>query len=101
MVEVVPGHMREVFIGKSRVADNHRHLYEQIVTYCRSWGNPDTINGRTFHRFKEITGQAPPRGWSVEGTPNVEITKNVLGKMRSMQIAYAHSRKRHGSEHAT
>lgn len=103
MVEAVPGEMREVvMLGKKKLADDHRHLYEQIVTYCRSWGNPDTINGRTYHRFKEITGREPPRGWSVESTPNVEITKNVMGKMKAMQIAWRHSRKRHGAgEHAT
>ena len=80
--------MREVMLGKKKLADDHRHLWEQIVTHCRGWGNPETVNGRAWHRYKEIAGKEAPKGWHADTTPNVEVTRNVLGKIKSMQIAY-------------
>lgn len=89
MVEALPGEMQEVvMLGKKKLADDYRHLWEQIVTHNRGWGNPDTVHGRSWHRFKEIAGREPLRGWHANTTPNVEVTRNVLGKIKSMQIAY-------------
>jgi len=88
-----PGELKEVMLGKKKLADDHRHLWEQIVTHCRGWGNPETVNGRAWHRYKEISGKEPPKGWHESTTPNVEVTRNVLGKIKSMQIAY-HARRR-------
>ena len=94
MVEVHAGEMQEVvMLGKKKLAEDHRHLWEQIVTHCRGWGNPDTVNGRAFHRYKAIAGKEPPKGWHESSTPNVEVTRNVIGKIKSMQIAY-HARRR-------
>lgn len=92
MVEVVPGHMREVFIGKSRVADNHRHLYEQIVTYVRSYGKPETAKSRAAHRFKAITGDWP-NDFSYERTHNVPVSKGVANKIRALDIAFREASK--------
>jgi len=92
MVEVVPGHMREVFIGKSRVADNHRHLYEQIVTYVRSYGKPETAKSRAAHKFKAITGDWP-NDFSYERTHNVPVSKGVANKIRALDIAFREASK--------
>jgi hypothetical protein len=44
-------------------------------------------------RYKAIAGKEAPRGWHADTTPNVEVTRNVIGKIKSMQIAY-HARRR-------
>lgn len=87
LIEAIPGHMREVVIGKTKLADNHRHLYEQVVTHTRSVGNPDTAKGRAWHLFKHIAG-VYPEGFSYERTHNVPITRGVMNKIREKQIAY-------------
>lgn len=91
LVEAVPGHMREVVIGKTKLADNHRHLYEQVVTHVRSCGKPETAKGRAWHLFKHIVG-VYPEGFSYERTHNVPITRGVMNKIREKQIAYRASK---------
>jgi DNA repair protein RadD len=86
-IEALPGHMREVVIGKARLADNHAHLYAQVVSYTRGCGNPDTAKGRAAHLFKHMVGQFPD-GLNYERTHNVPISKAVLNKIREKQIAY-------------
>lgn len=88
LVEAVPGHMQPVTIGKTRLADNHRHLYEQIVAYTRSRGNPETAKGRAWHLFKEIAG-VYPEGMSYERTHNAPITRPVMNKIISRNMAFS------------
>ena len=87
MVEAIPGHMREVVIGKTRLADNHRHLYAQVVSYTRGTGNPETAKGRAAHLFKHMVGQFPD-GYSYERTHNVPITRGVMNQIKAKQIAF-------------
>ena len=54
LVEAIPGHMREVVIGKQHLADNHRHLYEQLATYTRGCGKPETAKGRAAHLCERV-----------------------------------------------
>jgi len=87
LIEVVPGHMREVVIGKTKLADNHRHLYEQVVSYTRSYGKPETAKGRAAHLFKEMVGEFP-NAFSYERTHNVPITRAVLNQIKARNIAF-------------
>lgn len=86
-VEAIPGHMREVVIGKQKLADNYAHLYAQVVSYTRGCGNPETAKGRAAHLFKHMVGHFPD-GLSYERTHNTAISKAVLNKIREKQIAY-------------
>ena len=88
MVESVPGHMREVVIGKAKAAENHEHLWQQACAYTRSHGNPATMQQRAQHIFNDIAGQFPPRGWHIDNTPNAEITRPVLNKIKAKTIAW-------------
>ena len=90
MVEAIPGHMREVVIGKTKLADNRRHLYEQLVSYTRGNGKPETAKGRAAHLFKHITGQFPD-GYSYERTHNVPISKPVMNQVLAYNIARRHA----------
>lgn len=87
LVKVVPGHLQPVVIGKTKLADDHRHLYAQVVTYVRGSGNPETAKGRAAHLFRHITGEFPDR-YRYESTHNVPITRGVMNKIREKQIAY-------------
>lgn len=91
LIEVIPGAMREVVIGKTKLADNHRHLYAQVVSYTRGTGNPETAKGRAAHLFKHMVGQFPD-GYSYERTHNVPITRGVMNQIKAKQIAFRASR---------
>jgi DNA repair protein RadD len=92
-VEQVPGHMREVVIGKAKAAENHQHLWQQVCAYARSHSAPDKQQGRAAHIFKDVTGTWPPRAWSIDSTPGAEISRALLNKIRSKNIAFAAARK--------
>ena len=89
--EALPGHMQEIFMGegknKKKLADNAEHLWHQVCTYARIHSQPDKQSGRAWHLFKKITGQETM--WQFSKAPNVEITKNVLNKIRQLNMAYA------------
>lgn len=89
LVEHEPGQMREVMLGKKKLADDKRHLWEQCCTYARAHGNPSTAKGRAAHLFKDMAGDWPPRAWAFEGTPDAVITRNVLNQIRAKNIAFA------------
>jgi DNA repair protein RadD len=89
LVEHVPGEMREIKLGKTKLADDQRHLWEQVATYARAHSAPEKQRGRASHLYRDITGQWPPREWDIESTPNVIITRGTLNKIRSMNIAFS------------
>lgn len=89
LVEHLPGEMREVMIGGRKLADDRRHLWEQVSSYARLHSRPEKQQGRAAHLYREIVGVWPPRGWDVHSTPIVEITRPVADKIRSRNIARA------------
>lgn len=89
LVEHLPGEMREVMIGKRKLADDQRHLWEQVCTYARAHSAPEKQSGRAWHLFKDMTGQDPPKSWRFEATPNAVITKVVMNQIKMKNIAYA------------
>lgn len=92
MVEHLPGEMQEIRVGKTKLADDKRHLWEQVVTYSRAHSKPEKQAGRAFHLFRDLCGLPPPRDWRIENTPDVVITRAVLNKIRQKNIAYAKAR---------
>lgn len=92
LVEAIPGEMQEVMLGKKKLADDHRHLWEQLCTYSRAHSAPEKQAGRAWHLYQKITGKTPPQGYRFHDTPNAEITRNVRDKIQSLNIAYAKGR---------
>lgn len=88
--DALPGHMQEIFIGegknKKKLAENAEHLWQQVVTYARIHSKADSQQGRAYHLFKKITGQDPM--WKFSTAPNVEISRNVIGKITQMNMAW-------------
>lgn len=93
-VEHLPGEMQEVMIGKKKLADDHRHLWEQVCAYARGHSAPDKQQGRAFHLFKDIVGRPPPRTWNLDGTPNAPITKAVMNHITRANIAFAKAKQK-------
>lgn len=93
-VEVLPGEMQPVMVGKKRLADDHRHLWEQVCTYAREHSQPEKQSGRAWHLFKDIAGKEPPKEWSFASTPDVPISANVVSKIRSQNIRFAKGARR-------
>lgn len=91
-VEHKPGHMQEVIIGKKKLADTKQHLWEQVCSYARKHSQEDKQKGRAFHLYKDIVREDPNPSWRFDDTPTVEISHNVLGQIRSKNIAYAKRR---------
>jgi len=91
--ESLPGEMREIMLGKKKIADDSRHLYEQACTYARAHSAPGKQSARAYYLFKDMAGMEPPRGWSLESTPDVPMSRNFLNRVSAKNIAYAKARK--------
>ena len=94
LVEQRAGVMEEIVLcGKKVLAPNGVSLYNQLATYakerCKPGGNPQ---GRAAHLFHDITGQWPPRGFTVDLAPYEAPTRATLSKIQSLYIAFSHRR---------
>lgn len=88
-IEHEAGEMQEIRIGKTKYADDKRHLWEQACTYARGHSTPEKQRGRAKNIYRDIAGDWPPAEWSFDATPSVPITRAVHNKIRSRNIAYA------------
>ncbi|MDQ6960710.1 MAG: helicase-related protein [Mariprofundaceae bacterium] len=93
LIESVPGEMVEIMIGKRKLADDSRHLYEQMCAYARGNSAPEKQAGRAAHLYKDIMGTYPPKSWRFESTPSAPITAAVLNKIKQKNIAYSKARR--------
>ena len=92
-VEQLPGEMREVNIGKVKAADNHEHLWQQVCAYARANSSPERQQGRAAHIFKDVVGTWPPRTWAIDTTPGAPISRALMNKIKSKNIAFNRARK--------
>lgn len=92
LIESEEGQMREVMIGKKKLADDTRHLWDQLCTYAAGNSQPDRQKGRAAHLYKDITGEWPPTNFKFDATANTPITRNVLNKIKSKNIAFQRAR---------
>jgi DNA repair protein RadD len=104
LIEHEEGRAEEIDIlghGRSAYAATKQALYAMIATHERlkserrveSGRPPGNPKGAAAHRFKELTGNWPPRAWTFEAQPEVIPTSALQGKLRSMEIAFAKSRR--------
>lgn len=93
LVEAESGEMREVvMLGGKRAGDDRAHIWAQAVSYAKSYSRPEKQQARAKHIYHSIVGSFPPATWRVESTPFVEITRPVLNKIKSNNIAYRKAR---------
>ena len=95
LIEVDSGVMKEIFIGegknKKKLADNAEDLWNQVSTYARAYSSPEKQSARAWHLFKQITGQETK--WQFSKAPIVEINKNVINKIKQLNIAWKKGKK--------
>lgn len=90
--ESMPGEMREITIGKKKIADDSRHLWEQACTYARAHSAPEKQRARAYYLFKDMAGMEPPKNWGITNTPDVPMSRNFLNRVSAKNIAFAKAR---------
>lgn len=90
LVEHQAGEAKEIMIGKKKLADDKRHLWNQVCTYSRAHSAPEKQKGRASHLFRDMTGAWP--SFDFHTSENVPITRNVLNQIRSKNIAFSKGR---------
>lgn len=90
LVGEAAGEMREIKIGKNVIAADKQDLWNQLCTYARhSLKSEDAKKaGWCWYKFKDITGEKPPRAWDFYSSPEVPVTRGTLNKLKSLRIAY-------------
>lgn len=88
-IEHEAGVMREIVVGKTKYADDARHLWEQVVSYARVHSAPEKQFARAKHLFRDIAGVEPPGDFRLEGMSDMPVSRAVANKIRSLNIAHA------------
>lgn len=88
----VPGQMREITIGGKKAANDAFHLWQQACSYARAHSAPEKQKGRAAYIYKDITGKWPSNAWSFDGTEGAPISRVVLNKIKSKNIAWSKAR---------
>lgn len=92
LVDSTPGQMQEILIGKKKVAANEADMWAQLCTYARINLNSEKKAGWCWHKYQEIVGKKPPRSFQFETAPDVPVSPALIGKLKSMRIAYHKAR---------
>ena len=92
MVSVEAGEMREVMLGKKKLADDTRHLWDQLCTYAAGNSAPEKQKGRASNLYKDMVGEWPPKHFSFDPAANTPISRNVMNKIKSKNIAFSRAR---------
>lgn len=88
LIDGTPGQMQEIMIGKRKAAANEADLWAQLCTYARTNLSGDKQAGWCWYKFQEIAGKKPPRSFDYHSAPSVPVTPALIGKLKSMRIAY-------------
>ena len=91
LIEHQAGQMVEFKIGKVTVG-NKLTVWEQVVSYCRTNGKPETAKVRAMHLYRAITGQ-DPRGLPMfDATASVAVSREVANKAKYEMLKYLKGR---------
>lgn len=72
------GSMEEVVIDKKTLARTKRDLWDQLCAYARSKGKLVKKEGFAKGKFKDLTGDWPPYGWSITNVPDDAVCGEIL-----------------------
>lgn len=98
-IEAEAGEMKEVFIGKTKLADDKRHLWEQVVNYTRQNGKPETMEARAYYAYRDMTGVEPSKQWQRDfhAIPPANITRAVKNEFMRKRLAFIKGREKHAA----
>lgn len=88
LTDSTAGVMQEIRIGKNVIASSERDLWQQLCTYARKNSQPERQASRAHHLFRDIVGKETPPGWSFAHTPDAQISRGTLSKIKSLRIAF-------------
>lgn len=88
LIDSTPGEMQEIMIGKRKAAASEADLWAQLCSYARLNMSSEKKAGWCWYKFQEIVGKKPPRSFSFDSAPNVPVSPALIGKLKSMRIAY-------------
>lgn len=94
LIDSTPGQMQEIMIGKKKAAANETDLWAQLCSYARTNLRTDKKAGWCWFKFQEIVGKKPPRSFSFDDAPDVPVSPALIGKLKSMRIAYNRATRR-------
>lgn len=77
----------EIKFGKKVAAQSKADLWAQLCTYAKH-NIRGKQSGWAWYKYQEIVGCRPPNGWKFESAPIVAPSAALVGKLKSMQIAY-------------
>jgi len=95
-IEHEAGEAREVDVlrgkGGGQYATSRAELYAMVATYCRAHvrGN---AKGAAAHKYRAIAGTWPSNSFHFESAPHTHPSPALLGKLKSMEIAWRRSRR--------
>jgi DNA repair protein RadD len=89
LIEHQPGQLAEIRIGKAKLADDKKHLWEQLCTYTRAHGKPETASARAWYLYQDFAGCKPATQWKFEDQPNVPIMRSTMNHIMQKRIAFA------------
>jgi DNA repair protein RadD len=92
LIDSTPGQMQEILIGKKKAAANEADMWAQLCTYARAHLNSEKKAGWCWHKYQEIVGKKPPRSFQFDTAPDVPVSPALIGKLKSMRIAYYKAR---------
>jgi hypothetical protein len=93
LIESVAGEMVEITMGKKKIADDSRHLWEQACTYARAHSAPEKQRARAKYLYLDMAGHEPPKDWGLTDTPNVPMSRNFLNRVAAKNKQYQIARK--------
>ena len=86
-----PGVMKEIMMGKKKLADDQSHLWAQLCAYARIHSSKEKQRGRAANLFKDMTGAYPPSTWPLD-MQAVEVTNNVKNKITNLNMKWKKGR---------
>jgi DNA repair protein RadD len=92
LIDSTPGQMQEILIGKKKAAASEADMWAQLCTYARVNLNSEKKAGWCWHKYQEIVGKKPPRSFQFDTAPDVPVSPALIGKLKSMRIAYHRAR---------
>lgn len=87
LLEHEAGQMVEFRVGRATVGDM-ASVWAQCVSLTRTQGKAETAPQRAGYLFKSITGSFPRNMAHYDEVGNVAVTRGVVNKQKSNQIAY-------------
>ena len=93
LMESVPGEMREITLGKKKIADNTKHLWDMACTYAKAHSAPEKQRARAKYIYLDMAGSEPPGHWGLGDAANVPMSKEFLNRIKAKNQQYKIARR--------